>query len=499
MVRIVVRDRVQIEGLDVRSTRRIKRELRIVNPEFQRAVKHSGLEESQIRHVPKYLNLYRQENGSIYVPRGYKCPEMHGAEANDKRQYAPYEEQLPSIKVTPNTEQNRVLGIFEKEIRTKKERPFGNYMNVLEVASGKTILAAMMAAKLGQRTLVFVHTELIMLSWIADLCKMFGNDYKKEIGIIRGPKALVGPHFTIAMSQTWTRRTEHWAKWWKLFGTMIFDECHVCPSTTFRNIADRSPAAYRIGITGTPTRKDGMHRVMYRIFGTAFYNMKTRGQETDNSMPVRDVCVVKTDTELADKQVKTVMTPWGRHKLRVNASEDVDYVSVMKTVCQDKKRSMLVAKKVVQTLLADPTNSALVVSHRVDHANYLANCIGALWSGRLCVLAGFVRQADMVEAERDLRERRIRCAVATIQRIKVGASIPPFNRLFITTTIGGKEDLEQLIGRVRRKDPLKKNVMIYHFVDWRIRMCRRHYVYKALPYYRNVLKAESQKNLFISM
>lgn len=101
------------------------------------------------------------------------------------------------------------------------------------------------------------------------------------------------------------------------------------------------------------------------------------------------------------------------------------------------------------------------------------------------------------ECERKLIARIGRCAVATLHLIKTGASIPPLNRLFIATPIGGANDLEQVIGRIRRKCAKKKDAKVFHVVDMEIPLCKRHYFRRAVPFYRDKLRIPRFKNLFV--
>lgn len=510
-LRITLGDKLYVEGLS-RDTRKVIREkLTLINPQWRSAVRFSGVPMHLIRNIPKHINMYDYNNGVLTVPRAFnlsyylskkEARQYNKIKIKDRRVFAPYTTPIPEPRLRPNMQQQRVLDLFDEATKNKDPRmAFGNFLNVLEVSSGKTVLSALLARKLKQRALVIVHTTLIRDAWIDDLCRLFGPSYKKEIGIIQGGKALVGPHFTIAMAQTWTRRSHMWEQWWKMFGMLIFDECHICPANTFRTIADMSPAAYRFGITGTDRRKDGMHKMMYHIFGRAFYRMKTQGTETETSLPIKDVRVIDTYCDVPkEKRVIKFMHGGQEFEREVLAEVDThtDYTRVMNLLTTNDERNLRIAGYAARCLMR-PNNSVLIVTHRREHAYELKKAMSLVWKGRVALLLGTESKHRRVREfwVKSIKERRTRCVIATIQLVKTGMSLRPLNRLFITTTIGGVSDLEQVIGRIRRKDELKEDAKIYHFVDQNIGMCVRHFNKRALPFYRDKLRVKRFRYFYV--
>jgi superfamily II DNA or RNA helicase len=497
----VVKDRIRIKGLNDRDLDTIQRSLSFPNPKYLAAIKHSGIAPAFIQ-IPKTIEMSEAKNGILSIPRGYNLDFLPPTTCfKDARNFSDVEVPYPDLQITPTVEQQEVLDLFKESLKDGS-KPYGNYMNILEVASGKTILAALMAMQVKQKTLVFVHTQLIMNAWISDLIKMFGPEYRKEIGIIQGPKAFLGPHFTIAMAQTWFRRSDMWEPWWKNYGCQIFDECHLIPARTFIECANKSPAAYRIGITGTAERKDGLHNIMYQIFGTPFYRMASSGKETSNSIPISDVYVVKTKFKMPDKIQKTISyMHYGRRRYKeITRTPDSnrDYTGIMKALCADNSRTYRIAKKIVKCLKANSNNSILAVTHRTSHAKKLKKLIEEMYSeGEVALLISATGRKEIARLEIEIKERRIRCTVATIQLAKIGASIPPLNRLFITTPIGGATDLEQVIGRIRRKSPNKTDARVYHVVDMLVPMAKRHFQKRAIPFYRDRLKVPRFKSMYV--
>lgn len=103
------------------------------------------------------------------------------------------------------------------------ENPDDNLL-VLPPASGKTILAAYIASKLGERTMILVHRGAFFNVWKKDITKAFGLK-PSDIGEVRAGKFKIGKLFTIATFQTLYSR--EYEDLYDQFGLVIADECLV--------------------------------------------------------------------------------------------------------------------------------------------------------------------------------------------------------------------------------------------------------------------------------
>jgi superfamily II DNA or RNA helicase len=60
------------------------------------------------------------------------------------------------------------------------------------------------------------------------------------------------------------------------YGHVIVDECHHLSAFTFEKVMRAAKAKFVIGLTATPTRKDGHHPIMYMQCGPARFSMSAR-------------------------------------------------------------------------------------------------------------------------------------------------------------------------------------------------------------------------------
>jgi superfamily II DNA or RNA helicase len=130
---------------------------------------------------------------------------------------------------------------------------------------GKTFAALHVAAKLGQKTLVVTHTVDLRKQWQKEVKLLFGMD----AGVIGSGEQDIEDHFiVIANIQTLVKVFDSVAK---EFGTIILDEAHHCPASSFTDIINKSHARYRIALSGTMERLDGKHLLFKDYFGATVY------------------------------------------------------------------------------------------------------------------------------------------------------------------------------------------------------------------------------------
>src|SRR5262245_25293130 len=60
------------------------------------------------------------------------------------------------------------------------------------------------------------------------------------------------------------------------YGQVIVDECHHISAFTFERVMWQVKAKYVVGLTATPTQKDGHHPIIYMQCGPVRFNMSAR-------------------------------------------------------------------------------------------------------------------------------------------------------------------------------------------------------------------------------
>ena len=207
---------------------------------------------------------------------------------------------------------------------------------------------------------------------------------------------------------------------------ILVANCHHCPATTFSELIDKMKSRYKIGLSGTLERKDGLHVIFNDYFG---FNVQKPLAE--NYMPP-EVLLVKSKIPLGVSEV------WATKVTEL--CSDIRYLN----------------------LIVELTNSAIKLGHTVL---VVADRVELL---KYCTLK--VPEAVCVTGETPLESRKIlhqaikdgkaKALFGTMSIYSEGISINELSCLILAAQINNDPLLTQLIGRVTRIAPNKPKPLI---------------------------------------
>jgi superfamily II DNA or RNA helicase len=223
---------------------------------------------------------------------------------------------------------------------------------IIPCGGGKTRLGMGAIARLRTPTLVLVHTLDLAEQWLGELRDKLGV----EVGLVGDGEESPAP-VTVAVVQALVRwDSEKLDAFLGGFGLVILDEAHHVAASTFHCIVDRCPARYRLGLTATPEREDGLTALLDLFLGAPL--------------------VVVTHDELVEAgvlavpEIRNVETEFS---YPYTCAED--YAPLLAAVAADARRNQLVVDAIVAEARAG--HVCLVLSGRIDHCQRLADAIAA--------------------------------------------------------------------------------------------------------------------------
>ena len=285
------------------------------------------------------------------------------------------------------------------------------FINAL-VGWGKTFTALHLAKKLGQKTLVITHTTALRDQWCEEVKVLFGMD----AGIIGGGSLDWEDHaITVANVQTLVK---HSVKLGKEFGTIILDEAHHCPASTFSQLIDDFHARYRIALSGTMIRKDGKHIMFPDFFGSKVY--KPPQSHTLNP----EVKLIQTGITLK---------PGATWVEKINdLTEDEDYQAFISQLAK------------IQVALG---HQVLVIADRVGFLQKVKEYVG-----ETCVLVtGETNFEQRQQIKQQLLSKEKMCIAGSRQIFSEGISINSLSCVILAVPIANDSLLEQIVGRIQRQ------------------------------------------------
>ena len=144
-----------------------------------------------------------------------------------------------------------------------------NGVVVMPCGSGKTQTALEAVSRIGGRTLWLTHTQDLMNQSMNRAKSCLEID-SKTFGTITGGKVNIGTSMTFATVQTMSKIDLR--QYRDAFDVVIVDECHhTIGSPTrvmqFYKVLSSLTARYKIGLTATPKRADGLEKSMFALLG----------------------------------------------------------------------------------------------------------------------------------------------------------------------------------------------------------------------------------------
>lgn len=201
--------------------------------------------------------IKRYRTLAVYYPRLRAVLNSLGASYED-RVWAPQcPEVRPVAPVPLRPYQREALAAWSKA---------GRGVVVMPTGAGKTHVAIAAIAEIGEPTLVVVPTVELLKQWRERLAKYFPGRVGVWYGEEKKPSCITVITYDSAYSAIETLGNR--------FRFLVFDEVHHLPSPSYRQIAELSPAIYRLGLTATPERADELHLDLDWLVGAVVYRLQ---------------------------------------------------------------------------------------------------------------------------------------------------------------------------------------------------------------------------------
>lgn len=328
---------------------------------------------------------------------------------------------------------------------------------VAPCGAGKTIMGLALVASCPTPALVLVHTLDLLRQWVDRARELLPG---VEVSTIGGGKVGRPARLTVATLQTlgrwtWREREEFGAR----FGLVIADECHHTPALGICECLAALPGRYRLGLTATPTRHDGLTDLITWSCGPIRYQLSQADMEATGATLAPTIRWVATGYAAIDTA----------HSARRMTAlvEDGDRNAIMVALARGVVRS---------------GRSVLVLSERVEHCRTLAEAIAR--DGTTCEsLVGEVTAARRADLLGRLRSGALQAVTATTIADE-GLDVPSLDAVILATPTGNVQRVQQRVGRALRSSPGKEQPEVIDLVDdwgpWGGYAWRRYHLYRRL-------------------
>ncbi len=312
---------------------------------------------------------------------------------------------------------------------------------------GKTVVGAKIISELKTNTLVIVNRNNLLEQWREKL-SYFLNINKKEIGQIGASKEKINGKLDVASFQSLFKK-DNLEELIKGYGLVIVDECHHVAAFSFEKVLNTIKSKHVYGLTATPTRKDGWHKIIYMQCGDI--RIRVNNREVDQSKTIEHTVIVrKTNyrypiTEIKDKiQISDIFNDMSHNVFRNSI------------IIEDIKKCVLDGRV------------PIVLTERVEHLEVLKQALEDLdvpvviYKGSMGKKKAKEIQDILSEADKNNKPRII---LATSSSIGEGFDDSRLDTLFLTMPVSWKGRIIQYVGRLHREHEDKEKVIVYDYLD----------------------------------
>ena len=327
-----------------------------------------------------------------------------------------------------------------------------NGILVAPCGSGKTQMGLEAVARIGGKTLWLTHTTDLLTQSMNRAKQCFGLP-ASEYGTITAGKVNVGNTLTFATVQTASNidLSQYRDEW----DCIIVDECHKAVGSPtrmmmFYRVLSSLSARFKLGLTATPYRADGLERCMFALLGDVIHEVP-QSAVAGNTVPVR---------------VKFVNTGYTPDIDNITDGDGtLNYAKLISDITENKDRNAVIVGEIQR---AAQNGGVLVLSDRLQHLDVMEKQLCAIFPYRTARLGIASTKAEKERRARiltDLNNGALNVVFATYKLAKEGLDVPNLRTVVLSCPVKDKTTVIQSAGRVARKADGKEYGTVVDFSD----------------------------------
>lgn len=358
---------------------------------------------------------------------------------------------------------------FQTEAITAWNAARGRGVVVLPTGAGKTHVATMAIDQKRRSTLVVTPTLDLVRQWYDVLRATFGV----AVGVVGGGDHDVRPLTVTTYDSAYLHMERFGAK----FGLVVFDECHHLPSPTYALAARLCIAPYRLGLTATPERADGLEAKMDMLVGPTVYRrdiQELAGEWLAEYETVRlDVELTPEERTEHDDERAIYRGFLAKHAIHMSTPRGFGEFVMRASRSAEGRRAMRAYRRQREIAFAASAKLAyvehLLELHKDDRTILFTqdNATAHLIARRFLVpvITHQTRVTERSEILAGLAEGRY-AAIATSKVLNEGVDVKEANVAIILSGSGSVREHVQRLGRILRKKD-DKFALLYEIVTAR--------------------------------
>ena len=368
--------------------------------------------------------------------------------------------ELPELKL-----EHPPLRSYQKEaIEAWIQEKWGTV--VLPTGAGKTLVALKIIELMNVPTLIVTPTLELVSQWERNIKDGFGYEpgiYTGEVKDVRG--------ITITTYASAYLSTEYLGN---KFLLVVFDEVHHLPSPSYSQIGEYLLAPYRLGLTATFEREDGLHKIAPELVGNVVYRADLKELSGKHLAPfeIKRIYVDLDSDEMEEykKHWKTYTDFLKKEKIR---GEDMLEKLIRMSGRSKEAREALLARiyarriafgsRAKYRVLGD-----LLLLHRGEKIIIFTEENEQVYEISKRFLVPFItHETKKKEREHVLDSFRKGdyTVIATSKVLNEGVDVPDASVGIVLGGSGSKREYVQRLGRILRKSSKDKRAILYEIIS----------------------------------
>ncbi len=346
--------------------------------------------------------------------------------------------------------------------------------------SGKTVMACAIIAERAVSTLVLINKTALASQWREQAKNLLGIRVGQRGGGRTKTRGLVD----IMLLQSLARLSP--SEVYELtrdYGQVIVDECHHVAASSYENVVSQISAAWWLGLTATPERKDGLEQI------TSWQLGPIRHVLTD-TLPGEDNLVTPYDGPRRELQI---------HETSYQCPPDLDLAQpggisqLGGLLAADRDRNTQIAADIAASL--SQGRKCLVLSRRRDHLTALAELLPGADAMIMRGGTGAKALAEIRTRIADAQPKDPLLVMTTVPYGGEGFDAPIIDTVFLVGPISYPGLLIQAVGRALRRHENKTEVIVHDYVDGDVPVLRAQYTRRRTGYRQLGFTSWAQDNL----
>lgn len=382
----------------------------------------------------------RVEAGELVVPRAYGLGEFGSVPPpplSSRREDMEFRGQLSKERRQPEAVEAVIAAL-------RHPRKRGATL-CLPCGFGKTVVALHLAARMGGRALVLCHKSCLMEQWRERISQYLP---RAEVGVIQGGRMEVGPEKAIVVGMLQSIYSHSYPEGTLAgFTTLIVDEAHHVPATTFLEAVGKVSADVTLALTATPDRRDGLTRLLYAAMGEMAFRVERPPMEGE----------VRVATLPCSSLVRE------RHIHGPNSAVNIS--RLITELATDEQRTRAIAEDIIGLLDADGGRRHIIaLSDRTAQLKELQRQLLAKKHPALseCPHGGARLLIGATKAKDRESALSAKVVLTTYTFSQEGVDKPHLDTLIIASPKG---DVVQAVGRILREHPGKATPLVLDYQE----------------------------------